>query len=137
MMAEQIETTWFLAQLKPNCHRIAERNLKRQGFQSFLPMQEESGRAGSRFDSQMRPLFPGYLFVAFNKALGGWWKVNSTYGIVRLVSTGNTPVEVPLSLVTQLMLRCDNSGKLLPTKQFSRGDQVVINNCLLYTSRCV
>ena len=33
-------TSWFLAQLKPNCANIADRNLKRQGFQTFLPVEE-------------------------------------------------------------------------------------------------
>ena len=59
-------TTWFLAQLKPNSHRIAERNLARQGVRTFLPLQEETKRARGRFTTQMRPLFPGYLFVAFD-----------------------------------------------------------------------
>jgi len=123
----QFGTTWFLAQLKPNCHRIAERNLVQQGFQCFLPMQEETKRAQGKFTTQMRPLFPGYLFVAFDKAYGGWRAVNSTYGITRLVSTGNNPVEVPLELVSQLMRRCDNTGKLLPPRLLRPGDQVMIN----------
>ena len=29
---------WFLAQLKPNCARIAENHLARQGFETFLPL---------------------------------------------------------------------------------------------------
>ena len=35
-------SSWFLAQLKPNCANIANKNLKRQGFQTFLPMEEET-----------------------------------------------------------------------------------------------
>ena len=68
MTVHQFETTWFFAQFKPNCHRIAERNLERQGFQSLLPMQEETRRVRGKFTALMRPLFPGYLFVAFGKA---------------------------------------------------------------------
>jgi transcriptional antiterminator RfaH len=127
MTIHQFGRTWFLAQFKPNCHRIAERNLVRQGFQSFLPMQEETRRVRGKFTTFMRPLFPGYLFVAFDKAHGGWQAVNSTYGITRLVSAGKTPVEVPLNLVSQLMQRCDTTGKLLPPKLLSPGDQVIIN----------
>ena len=127
MTIHQFGRTWFLAQFKPNCHRIAERNLVRQGFQSFLPMQEETRRVRGKFTTCVRPLFPGYLFVAFDKAHGGWQAVNSTYGITRLVSAGKTPVEVPLNLVSQLMQRCDTAGKLLPPKLLSPGDQVIIN----------
>ena len=119
-------TTWFLAQFKPNSHNIAERNLTRQGFRTFLPLQEETRRARGKFITQMRPLFPGYLFVALDMLKGGWRAVNSTYGITRLVSLGKEPTPVPLDLVSQLMLRCDREGKLLPPKLLKPGDEVML-----------
>lgn len=119
-------TTWFLAQFKPNSHNIAERNLVRQGFRTFLPMQEETKRARGKFITQMRPLFPGYLFVALDVLKGGWRSVNSTYGVTRLVSLGKEPTPVPLDLVSQLMLRCDREGKLLPPKLLQPGDEVMV-----------
>ncbi len=61
-------TSWFLAQLKPNCANIADKNLKRQGFKTFLPMEEETSQRGGKFVTAMRPLFPGYIFVAFDAA---------------------------------------------------------------------
>ena len=105
---------WFLAQHKPNSHRIAARNLARQGFRTFVPLQEETRRTGSRFVTQARPLFPGYLFVAFDPAAGNWRAINSTAGITRLVSTGagSAPRPVPDALVAGLMARCDGAGTL-------------------------
>jgi len=120
------DATWFLAQIKPNSHRIAERNLGRQGFQTFLPLQEETKRARGKFTTQMRPLFPGYLFVSFDVAAGGWRAVNSTYGITRLVSFGKDPTPVPPDLVSTLMLRCDREGKLMSPKQLAVGDEVMM-----------
>ena len=38
---------WHLIQFKPNSHRLAERNLKRQDFEVFLPMQEITRRKAS------------------------------------------------------------------------------------------
>lgn len=119
-------TTWFLAQLKPNSHNIAQRNLARQGFQTFLPLHEETRPARGKFTTQMRPLFPGYIFVALDKLHGGWRTVNSTFGVTRLVSLGKEPTAVPLDLVSQLMLRCDREGKLLPPERFKPGDQVML-----------
>lgn len=118
--------SWFLAQLKPNGANIADKNLKRQGFQTFLPLGEETRQRNGKFVTAMRPLFPGYIFVAFDVAQGLWRTVNSTYGIKRLVSFGKEPTTVPLELVSQLMLRCDAKGKLLPPKLLKPGDQVTL-----------
>jgi transcriptional antiterminator RfaH len=121
------ENTWFLAQFKPNCHKIAERNLHRQSFQTFLPLHEETKRKAGRFTSTLRPLFTGYLFVAFDTSQGGWGAINSTYGITRLVSFGDEPHPVPLDLIANLMRRCDESGKLLPPPILKPGDAVKIS----------
>jgi transcriptional antiterminator RfaH len=118
--------SWFLAQLKPNCINIAGKNLQRQGFKTFLPLEEETRKRGGKFVTSMRPLFPGYIFVTFDVVRGLWRTINSTYGITRLVSFGQEPTAVPLGLVSQLMLRCDAKGKLLPAKLLKPGDQVTL-----------
>jgi transcriptional antiterminator RfaH len=118
--------SWFLAQLKPNCANIADKNLKRQGFETLLPMEEETRQRNGKFVTAVRPLFPGYIFVAFDMTRGFWRTVNSTHGIARLVSFGKEPTAVPLDLVSQLMLRCDAKGKLLPPKLLKPGDQVTL-----------
>ena len=119
-------TTWFLAQLKPNCDHIAQRNLTRLGFLNFLPREETTKRVKDHFITALRPLFPGYIFVAFNAAMGHWRTVNSTFGITRLVSFGQQPSSVPLGIVSQLLLRCDAAGVLLPPKRLQPGDQVCL-----------
>lgn len=119
-------TSWFLAQLKPNCANIAAKSLTRQGFKTFLPLEEETRQRNGKFITAMRPLFPGYIFVALDVARGLWRTVNSTYGITRLVSFGTEPATVPSDLVSHLMLRCDAQGKLLPPKLLKHGDQVTM-----------
>ncbi|MDA0962703.1 MAG: hypothetical protein O2898_07275 [Proteobacteria bacterium] len=42
------------------------------------------------------------------------------------MSLGKEPTAVPLDLVSQLMLRCDAKGKLLPPKLLKPGDQVML-----------
>lgn len=118
------DTRWFLAQLKPNCFNIADKNLKRQGFQTFLPMEEETRTRNGKFVAAMRPLFPGYIFVACDVTRGLWRTVNSTYGIARLVSFGREPTAVPQDLVLQLMLRCD--AHLLPPEFPNPGERVTV-----------
>lgn len=127
MDAHKLGPSWFLAQLKPNAAKIADKNLKRQGFRTFLPMEEFTHHRNGKFLTTSRPLFPGYIFVSFDLAQTVWSKVNSTYGVTRLVSFGKTPTAVPLDLVSQLMLRCDKSGNLLPSESLRPGDQVRLN----------
>ena len=121
-------TTWFLAQLKPNSAQIAYKNLDRQGFQTFLPMVEETRQRNGKFLTANRPLFPGYIFVAIDVTKGLWRTVNATYGITKLVSFGKEPAPVQRDLVSQLMLGCDTSGKLLPPELLEPGDQVMLTN---------
>ena len=118
------EKIWFLLQFKPNSHRLAERNLLRQNFETFLPMQEVTRRKSTRFVSDLRPLFPGYMFVAFDPQTDPWRKINGTFGVSKLVSFNGKPKPVPLDLIASLMRRCDVAGKLLPSRQLATGDQV-------------
>jgi len=127
MQQFQMGNTWFLAQIKPNSHKIAECNLRRQKFQTFLPLHEETKRRAGRFTTTLRPLFTGYMFVAFDASKGGWRVINSTYGITRLVGFSEEPQPVPLDLISRLMLRCDESGKLLPPRILRPGDTVEIS----------
>ena len=115
---------WYLIQFKPNSHRLAERNLHRQGLETFLPMQKITRRKASRFVSDLKPLFPGYMFVSVNSELAPWRAINSTIGVSKLVSFEGKPKPLPLQLISGLMLRCDASGTLLPSKSLSEGDSV-------------
>ena len=115
---------WFLLQFKPNSHRLAERNLHRQGFESFLPMHEITKYKYNRYVSDLRPLFPGYMFVAFDPVSGPWRQINCTIGVSKLVSFGDQPSPVPVDLISGLILRCAADGKLLPTKRLNKGDTV-------------
>ena len=126
MVSRQPGAGWYLAQLKPNAAGIAQRNLKRQGFETFLPLEEITRQRNGRFVTATRPLFPGYVFVAFDPGQGHWRAVNSTHGITRLVRFGPIPAEVPADLVTQLRLRCDSQGKVLPSERLHPGDRVVL-----------
>lgn len=115
---------WYLVQVKPNSYRKAERNLNRQGFHTFLPVQQITVRNFSKFNSNFKPLFPGYLFVSFELDMDPWRKINSTSGVSRIVCCGGEPRPLPLKLMSGLMSRCDQSGRLLPTKAIFAGDSV-------------
>ncbi|MDA0361799.1 MAG: transcriptional activator RfaH [Proteobacteria bacterium] len=115
---------WFILQVKPNSHRLAERNLNRQGFESFLPLHKISKHKYNRYIEDLRPLFPGYMFVAFDPESGSWRQINSTIGVSKLISFGDQPSQIPLDLISGLMARCSSDGKLLPPNQLNKGDAV-------------
>ncbi|WP_038148958.1 transcription termination/antitermination protein NusG [Thioclava atlantica] len=126
MSFQRPETQWFVAQFKPNCADIARRNLLRQGFQCFLPMQEITRRRSGRFVKASVPLFPGYLFLSVSPHSQRLGAVNGTHGITRLVSQGGSPAPVPEDFIRALTGRCDERGILQPRREFSPGEEVTI-----------
>ena len=117
---------WFVAQFKPNSHFQATKNLNRQGFETFLPLHDTTLRRNSRFVKSTKPLFPGYMFVSFNKAENKWQKIKNTYGVSRLITFNSSLKSIPSTFVDNLMLRYDTSGKLIPIVKMKKGDKVEI-----------
>jgi len=117
---------WFILQFKPNAHHQANKNLNQQSFETFLPLYNTTSRKASRFINANRPLFPGYMFITFDRKRSKWHKINNTYGVSRLVTFNHTLKPIPDIFVTNLMKRCDLSGNLLPIKKLKKGDRVTV-----------
>ena len=117
---------WFILQFKSNSHHLAAKNLNRQGFETFLPLHDTSSRRLSRFINTSKPLFPGYMFIKFDRAESKWHKINNTYGVSRLVTFNSTLKPLPSTVVDSLMQLYDLSGKSLPIKKLKKGDQVKV-----------
>ena len=117
---------WFILQYKSNSHHQATKNLNRQGFVTFLPLHDTTSRKLSRFVNTSKPLFPGYMFVKFDRAEADWHKINNTYGVSRLITFNSLLKSIPTKFIDTLMKRYDLSGKLLPIQKLKEGDQVAI-----------
>ena len=117
---------WFILQFKSNSHHLAAKNLNRQGFETFLPLHETTSRRLSRFINTSKPLFPGYMFIRFDKAESEWHKINNTYGVSRLITFGSILKSIPTIFVDHLMKRYDLSGKLIPIQKLKKGDHVTV-----------
>ena len=118
---------WFILQFKSNSHHLAVKNLNRQGFETFLPLHEATSRKLSRFINTSKPLFPGYMFIRFDKAESEWHKINSTYGVSRLITFNSILKSIPTIFVDHLMKRYDLSGKLIPIRKLKKGDHVTVS----------
>tara|TARA_A100001015_G_scaffold205223_1_gene229449 strand:+ start:54 stop:551 length:498 start_codon:yes stop_codon:yes gene_type:complete len=115
---------WYLVQFKPNSYRIAERNLVKQGVLTFLPLLETTNRDNFKFKNNVKPLFPGYMFIEIDLNVVYWHKINNTIGVTRLVSHGGKPQEISKDVIIGLMSRCDEQGILLEPKTPVIGDCV-------------
>jgi transcriptional antiterminator RfaH len=117
---------WFILQFKSNSHHLAAKNLNQQGFETFLPLHETTSRKLSRFVNTAKPLFPGYMFVRFDRTEPNWHKINSTYGVSRLITFNSILKSIPSKFVDHLMKRYDISGRLLPIEKLKKGDHVTV-----------
>jgi len=116
---------WFVAQLRPHGLRRALDHLFRQGIPTFCPKQRGSQVKAGKQIEVLRPLFPGYVFVSFDRADLRWTAINSTRGVARLIlNDPRRPVPLPRPLMAGLMARCDASGMLLPPDDLAVGDRV-------------
>jgi transcriptional antiterminator RfaH len=121
--------SWYIVQFKPNSHKIAVRNLERQGFETFLPMHEVTRRTVVKFETVTRPLFAGYMFVACDPKQAPWRQLNSTHGVSRMLSfTEEGPKPIPSALINGLRARCDSVGKLVPLEGLKIGQSVEMHS---------
>ena len=118
---------WYLVHCKPNGEQMAFRNFENLNFPAFLPLQKLTRRKGSAFQTQICPLFPGYMFVAQDPAFGQWRKINNTRGVARLVCLAALPTPVPSIIMEQLFARCDAAGVFQQSANMASGDNVKIS----------
>jgi transcriptional antiterminator RfaH len=120
------DSNWYLAQCKPNAERMATQNLSNQGFNSFLPLQKLTNRRAQTFQTPLRPLFPGYLFVEINASNANWRKINSTRGIIRLVRFGLYPCPVLAEVMQSLFANCNEGNIFEPHEMLKAGDKIQV-----------
>ena len=117
---------WFLAQAKPNADQIAKRNLERQGFSTFQPMEQRTVARAGRFRQQLRPFFGGYIFISYATEAAPWSLVNSTYGVARLVRFGERPAPVPPCVIADLRAVCNENGVVSLHPELGPGAKVEV-----------
>ena len=102
-MNQSLNKKWFIAQIKPNSSHYATQNLERQGFQTFLPKMEITNRKGNKFVVKNVYVFPGYIFVYFNPHIISWTKINSTYGVSKILTFNKKPAVISSDLILPIL----------------------------------
>ena len=118
---------WLVAQIKPNSNDLAFRNLERQGFQTFMPKIKVTTIKENKFINKEVFLFPGYAFIGVDLQNSYWTKINSTYGVSKLLSFNNRPSEVPLDLIVELKKRFQDNINPIINVKLKSGDKIKFN----------
>lgn len=108
---------WFCVNTHPGQELLAVADLHRQGYQAYLPLFVERKRTftqvryGRPADPVIRPLFPAYLFVPFDRSEERWSPINLTRGVKRIFgSSPSMPTPVPAGIVEALIERSGGDG---------------------------
>lgn len=116
---------WYVAESVPGKEQLAIDNLKQQAFHSLCPRFRTLRRHARRIDTVLAPLFPGYVFVRFDKVADAWRSINGTRGVKQLIcSDRGTPQAMPERTMTELLSRCDD-GIVVPLRDDVRAGQTV------------
>jgi transcriptional antiterminator RfaH len=118
---------WYLIHSKPRQESLAQENLQRQGYGTYLPVTTVRRRKGGKTVSEVGPMFPRYLFIQLSEKTDDWGPIRSTFGVSNLVRFGQIPSRVSEQLISALKLREDEAGLcILHGREFKKGERVRI-----------
>ena len=118
--------SWYLIQTKTGQEILAEVNMRRQGYHTFLPRAYRTLKHARRVRVETPAYFPGYLFVRFDPEVDRWRNISHTVGVIRLVTGLDRPLRVPFGLVEMLQGRCDERGVLDQANELKVGDAIKV-----------
>ena len=117
---------WYLLKTKPNAYIMACENLRRQGFNVFLPLISKTIKKQGRFVDTTAPLFPGYLFMGTLIQPIPWKSVNGTRGISKAVTLDGVYRSVSAHIIEGLQSRCNKDGVIQSLNGIVSGDRAKI-----------
>ena len=123
-MNQSLDKKWFIAQIKPNSYHSAIQNLERQGFETFLPKMEITQRQKNKFVVKNVYVFPGYMFVSFDPHIITWTKINSTYGVSKILTFNKKPSEISSDLIVELKIKYEINSNPTQKEKLQKGDSI-------------
>ncbi len=119
-------TKWFVVQIKPNSYALASRNLERQGLKTFIPKMRVTNKINNKFVTKETYVFPGYVFVSFNPFLYQWQKINSTYGVSKVLTFNKGPEEISTEIINLIKSRFNMEEIKSQNDELNKGDLIKI-----------
>lgn len=119
-------TRWFAVYTRSRHEKIAEKELKKKGFETFLPLRKVVRQWSDRKKTIEEPLFKGYLFV--RTALTERFGVLNSVGVVRFVSQGSEPAEIPEKELAAIRLFVEQDIQVDPFPYLKEGERVYVRS---------
>lgn len=99
-----VDHPWYAVQTQPRREEVAEARLGALGVAAFCPRYRRRVILNGYRREVVRPLFPGYLFAAFDRR-EAYRAVHYARGVRGVVSFGEEPVTVPDELLRCILAR--------------------------------
>jgi transcriptional antiterminator RfaH len=121
---------WYVVMTHARSEALAAEHLLRQGFETYMPRIRKQRRHARKIQTVSSPLFPCYVFVAFDQTRQRWQTIRSTFGVAQLLGTGEKPARIPESVLSALRAREDGEGfiSLEKTSPFMPGQLLQITS---------
>lgn len=117
---------WSVVSSRVGRERLACAHLRNQGFGVFLPLHRRTARHSRRLRTVLAPLFPGYVFVAFDGSPRLVRAISGTRGVKQLLMCGERPSTLPAGFVEGLAAGADGDGVVCYRSQLSAGDTIEV-----------
>jgi len=105
---------WVVVQSHPQAENWAASNIRRVGYETYLPtliVQRRDRHTPTILHRVERPLFSGYLFVHVTSP--HWSPIRSCYGVRDVLMSGSTPHHLPEA--TRIAVQAGEALRRLPT----------------------
>jgi transcriptional antiterminator RfaH len=108
----------------PHKERLVIEHLARQGYQGYCPQLLQRVSHARKVSTVLRPMFPGYLFVALNAQGQLWSPISSTVGVRRIVQFGERPALIEGRFIEALKAREIDGSIIRPAAPYQVGDSI-------------
>ncbi len=120
----KLDKAWYLIYAKPSQEIVAQQQLERQGYTTYLPMIMNAKRRNGRRRYVEEPFFPRYLFIHLDQTNDNWSPIRSTMGVSSIVRFGMQPVSVSDEVIEFIKQRENPDGLHEVQDELSQGDNV-------------
>ena len=119
---------WYVVHTKPRKESLAEVNLQRQDFETYLPWYKRVARQRGTWQEIVEPLFPRYLFLRLDPNQQTVAPIRSTLGVTTLVTFGHRLTPVPDAVVDAIRHNADAKTGLhtAPEQRFRKGELLTV-----------